>query len=100
MDIFKKNAHSDNSNDKKSILSDHEDSFILHTKETNNQDKKETNHQDIKETNNQDEDETNHQDGKESRGPLIGTMMTYYNMWDYLFFDNELQTEYKINPII
>ena len=86
--IFKKIAHSDNSNDKNSIVSEHEDSFILHTKETNNQDEKETDHQDGKETNHQDGKKPNNQDGEEninqneSRGPLIGTMMTYYNMWD------------------
>ena len=33
-DIFKKTAHSDNSNDKNSIISVDEDSFIFHTKET------------------------------------------------------------------
>ena len=87
-DIFNKVAHLDKSTDKNSISSDHEDSFISHTKETNNQDKKDTNHQDRKETNHQDGKETNNPDREEnnnqneSRGPLIGTMMTYYNMWD------------------
>ena len=80
-DIFKKIALSVNSNDKNSIINEHEDSFILHTKETNNQDEKETNHQDRKETNNQDAEKNNYNQN-ESRGPLIGTMMTYYNMWD------------------
>jgi asparagine synthetase A len=79
-DIFNKIAHLDNSSNKNSISSDHEDSFILHTKETNDQDKKETNQQDGKETNYQDGEENNNQN--KSRGPLIGTMMTYYNMWD------------------
>ena len=87
-DIFKRIAHSDYSNDKNSIKREHEDSFILHTKETNNQDEKETDHQDGKETNHQDGKKPNNQDGEEninqneSRGPLIGTMMTYYNMLD------------------
>ena len=79
-DIFNKIAHLDNSSNKNSISSDREDSFILHTKETNDQDKKETNQQDGKETNYQDGEENNNQN--KSRGPLIGTMMTYYNMWD------------------
>ena len=86
--ILKKIAPSDNSNDKNSIMREHEDSFISHTKETNNQDEKDPNHQDRKETNHQDGKEIKNQDGEEnnnqneSRGPLIGTMMTYYNMWD------------------
>ena len=71
-DIFDKIAHSNNSSDKDSISSEHEDSFILHTKETNDHNEKETDHQDEKEDTNQ----------NKSRGPLIGTMMTYYNMWD------------------
>ena len=84
-DIFNKIEDLNNSSANNSISSDLEDFFNLHSKESNSQ---ESNHHNKTEAIDEDKKEANYQNGKESnnqknsRGPLIGTMMTYYNMCD------------------